>query len=654
MTVIVDARVIEVLLLGQGDRQRQLQDLPILGDVWVQIASDIGGMHDLLITPHHDYSAARVARLLADLTEGAPVGPGARKMSYLTGIVAARLSLEDIWSVLIPMTDWWLERARDLENKWPKDHFRQFIKNEFDAIVEGERPIQGDRAERASPPRERNIDQLRNAEHQLIRLGLLIGVLRAACGANARPDAANSPDTFGPFGRLAQQLSSTEIAKLGSKALDEALGNFTWLAEQEAVQDMPLRGVVWTASSNRRAEYATSRSVPAIKADAARQLFSISCKGIGWAVLDSGIDRHPAFDDLTDVPPTKDARPRSRIKATYDFNRIRDILNSGNRFDNARRTELAASLASATGKPAADIEKKLLLLASAIGDERSVDWNTIESLVRRDDPDPPLHPHGTHVAGILAGCWQVPGAPGMPPEIKQLGVCPDISLYDFRVLGPDAEQTEFAVIAALQFIGYLNRRNAFPVIDGINMSLSIPSDVRNYACGHTPVCVEAEARVAQGTVVVVAAGNRGYQRFRLADGSEFASYAASSITDPGNAAGVITVGATHRYWPHTYGVSFFSSRGPTGDGRLKPDIVAPGERIESTVPGAALDVKDGTSMAAPHVSGAAALLIARHRELRGQPVEIKRILCDTATDLGRERSFQGFGMVDVLRAIQSV
>ena len=63
---------------------------------------------------------------------------------------------------------------------------------------------------------------------------------------------------------------------------------------------------------------------------------------------------------------------------------------------------------------------------------------------------------------------------------------------------------------------------------------------------------------------------------------------------------------------------------------------------------------DGTSMAAPHVSGAAALLMARHRELVGQPARVKQILCDTATDLGRERYFQGAGMLDVLRALQSV
>ncbi|HXO75695.1 MAG TPA: S8 family serine peptidase, partial [Puia sp.] len=166
-------------------------------------------------------------------------------------------------------------------------------------------------------------------------------------------------------------------------------------------------------------------------------------------------------------------------------------------------------------------------------------------------------------------------------------------------------------------------------------------------------CIACERLIAEGTIVVAAAGNQGQTIFANKNGTSEQGFRIVNITDPGNAEEVITVGSAHKE-PHLYGVSYFSSKGPTGDGRSKPDIVAPGEKITSTVLDGNFDRMDGTSMAAPHVSGAAALLIARHRELIGRPRRVKQILCSTATDLGREKYFQGAGMVDVLRAIQSV
>jgi subtilisin family serine protease len=173
--------------------------------------------------------------------------------------------------------------------------------------------------------------------------------------------------------------------------------------------------------------------------------------------------------------------------------------------------------------------------------------------------------------------------------------------------------------------------------------------------------------VQSGVVVVTAAGNTGYGVVG-ADQRATKVGLSNTINDPGNAASAITVGATHRDAPHTYGVSYFSSKGPTGDGRLKPDLVAPGERITSCVSdkklgflsnppelGAAYYIDDsGTSMAAPHVSGAVAAFLSIRREFVGKPQEVKRIFLESAMSLGRERYFEGHGLLDLMRAIQSV
>jgi subtilisin family serine protease len=182
--------------------------------------------------------------------------------------------------------------------------------------------------------------------------------------------------------------------------------------------------------------------------------------------------------------------------------------------------------------------------------------------------------------------------------------------------------------------------------------------------------------VQSGVVVVTAAGNTGYTAL-TANNRVTKVGLSNTINDPGNAEHALTVGATHREAPHTYGVSYFSSKGPTGDGRLKPDLVAPGERIVSCAAGdkqekalkeregppaevaggatRAYYVEDsGTSMAAPHVSGAIAAFLSIRREFIGRPLEVKRIFLESAIPLGRERYFEGHGLVDLMKAIQSV
>jgi subtilisin family serine protease len=179
------------------------------------------------------------------------------------------------------------------------------------------------------------------------------------------------------------------------------------------------------------------------------------------------------------------------------------------------------------------------------------------------------------------------------------------------------------------------------------------------------VCLEVDRLVKTGVVVVVAAGNSGYGYAKDPNGQTIRLGFDMTINDPGNADLGITVGATSSS-PHTTGVSYFSSKGPTGDGRLKPDIVAPGERVISAAAGklreqaqladaaAQYIESSGTSMAAPHVSGAAACLLSVKPEFVGQPEKVKEVLKAAATDLGRARTFQGSGMVDALRALQSL
>jgi subtilisin family serine protease len=426
--------------------------------------------------------------------------------------------------------------------------------------------------------------------------------------------------------------------------------------------------LLWSVSRNRRASITIEKSIPATKADASRKLFDIDGAGIAWAVLDTGIDaRHPAFkkiDPKTSKPFTDPLGSKSdplsnhtRIVATYDFTRFRDILAEIH--DDHKKLignkDLIKVTSDSNDKSLDETEMVDFMRETErdLKNGRMLDWTIISPLFRiphnKREYKEPEHSHGTHVAGIIGA--------GLQKEFAtkaMIGMCPGIGLYDIRVLDADGQGDEFNILAAIQFLRWLNSQKDGIIVHGANMSFSMIHEVASYGCGQTPVCNACERLVSDGIVVVAAAGNLGQAMYQDKNGLLSQGFRIVNITDPGNSEEVITVGATHRDRPHSYGVSYFSSKGPTGDGRVKPDLVAPGEKIVSLAKDEGIERMDGTSMAAPHVSGAAALLLAKHKELIGQPRRVKDILCKTATDLGREKYFQGCGMLDVLRAIQSV
>jgi serine protease AprX len=529
------------------------------------------------------------ASLAADVRERLGDATAAAEIAYSGSYVAARLNLRQLVQGVLPLSEWWAQI-------WsPQRH--------------AERPTS-----------------------EVEWLAMVLGAIL----------------TLREEGQEAQQhleVADDELVDRGSELLRR---------EQE-YSPHPPPGSLWRATLNRPAYPAVARSRETVKADAVTRLFEVDCSGLAWAIVDTGIDAtHPAFrrwkapGELYEEPFEASGANRTRIEATYDLTLLRSAQHAIQNSQHGPGDPAVEQLVDEHGSELESMRTHLL-------NRRPLDWAALEPLLRVQhtpgDYRPPADDHGTHVAGILAADWPAARAEGADYEL--VGLCPDLRLYDLRVFPPDRTRgDEFTVAAALQFIDYLNGFGRKISVAGANVSLSVPYELLAFGCGQTPVCQESNRLVAGGVVVVAAAGNRGREEYVL-ETELVEGFRLVSLTDPGNAEDVITVGSTHATNPHAYGISYFSSRGPTGDGRLKPDLVAPGEKIQAPGVGRRMSVMDGTSQAAPHVSGAAALLLARHRELIGKPQRVKRLLMEAATDLGREPYFQGAGLVDALRAAQA-
>lgn len=257
--------------------------------------------------------------------------------------------------------------------------------------------------------------------------------------------------------------------------------------------------------------------------------------------------------------------------------------------------------------------------------------------------------HGTHVAGLIAGN-------GSRSDGAYAGVAPGASIVSVRVIDANGSATLSTVLHGLQWI--LVNRGTY----GIRVAnLSFGARARSSYQADL-LATATEMLSFAGIVPVVAAGNSGSD--------------SSTITTPGTDPFVLTVGAVDDHG--TVGllddtVATWSSRGPTAyDALAKPDVVAPGRFIVSLrVPGSTLDLLyperrvtaeesdgpeyftlSGTSMAAPLVSGAVALLLQRYPGLTSR--QVKAQLRATAHPLSGVSPFdQGAGLIDAFAALSA-
>ncbi|MDR3080915.1 MAG: S8 family serine peptidase, partial [Streptomyces sp.] len=232
--------------------------------------------------------------------------------------------------------------------------------------------------------------------------------------------------------------------------------------------------------------------------------------------------------------------------------------------------------------------------------------------------------HGTHVASTVAGTGSASGG-------KERGVAPGASLHIGKVLSDEGWGQDSWIIAGMEWAALDQHAKI------VNMSLgsATPSD------GTDPESEAVDRLSAQtGTLFVTSAGNTGTP---------------DSIGGPGAADAALTVGAVDA----TDSVAYFSSQGPrVGDGALKPEITAPGvdvlaARSQYAPEGTgSYQTLSGTSMAAPHVAGAAALLAHAHPDLTGS--QLKDLLASTSVQTPRYDAFQGgSGRLDAAAAVRA-
>lgn len=231
--------------------------------------------------------------------------------------------------------------------------------------------------------------------------------------------------------------------------------------------------------------------------------------------------------------------------------------------------------------------------------------------------------HGTHISAIIGGN-------GAASEGAYQGIAPECSLISVKVLDSKGNGYASDVLAGLSWVRSHREELGIRIVN-----ISVGSFSRRGMTENSALVRGVNAAWDDGLVVVVAAGNNGPGRM--------------TITTPGISRKVITVGCSDDYKEVRVSGSRmvdYSGRGPTVACVLKPDVVAPGSRIISCRNAPDLyQVKSGTSMSTPIVSGAIALLLEKYPELSNRDVKLK--LRESSTDLGLPHTQQGWGLLNI-------
>ncbi|MFC4767369.1 S8 family serine peptidase [Effusibacillus consociatus] len=234
--------------------------------------------------------------------------------------------------------------------------------------------------------------------------------------------------------------------------------------------------------------------------------------------------------------------------------------------------------------------------------------------------------HGTHVGGIVAGTGE--------GNTAYTGVAPGAALVGIKVLNKQGSGSMSTVDAGINWA--IQNKDTYG-IKVINLSLGTSGS----SDGTDSTSTAVNNAYANGILPVVAAGNSGPARY--------------TIGSPGAAKDALTVGAFADVGEMGFNVTDFSSRGPTQDNRIKPDIMAPGYNITAPKTNSTNQyiTYSGTSMATPFTAGVAALMLDADYTL--SPAGLKTKITGTAQDWGPagQDIDYGYGRLQAYEAIKS-